>query len=303
MPSPRVEVLQADGYQIRIVGVPRPRFGNLYHWLLRAGWGTAFAALTSAYLALNVAFALLFLVSGGVANARPGSFLDAFFFSIQTMGTIGYGAMYPASPACEAVVAAESVTGLVFTAVATGLMFVRFSLTRSYVVFSTRVAVAPMDGVPTLMFRVGNERRGRIVGATFGLTFLRSERTTEGMPIYRTVDLALVRSRADALARSWTVLHRIEPGSPLYGETPASLAARDAELTLSVSGMDETTRQTVHAQRTWSHAALAWGARLDDAISETPGGDLVLDLRKFDALVPTRATEGFPYGEGGQEAP
>jgi inward rectifier potassium channel len=136
------------------------------------------------------------------------------------------------------------------------------------------------------------------VGATFGLTLLRSTRTAEGMPIYRTVDLGLVRSRADALARSWTVLHRIEPGSPLHGETPASLAAREAELTLSVSGTDETTRQVVHAQRTWSHDALVWGARLDDAISETPGGDLVLDLRKFDALVPTSPAEGFPYGDG-----
>jgi len=298
MRNRRMEVVQGPGYQIRVVGVPAPRMRDLYHWLLRITWPTAFAVITTSYLVLNAIFALLYVASGGIANARPGSFLDAFFFSVQTMGTIGYGTMYPATRLAEVVMTAESVTGLAATALATGLVFVRFSLTRSHVVFSTRIAVSPMDGVPTLMIRVGNERSGRIVGAAFHLTLMRTTRTVEGMPIYRTVDLPLVRSNADALARSWTVLHRILPGGPLAEEGPSSLALKDAEITLSVSGTDETTRQPVHAQRTWPHGSIAWGARLADALSETPDGNLVLDLALFDEIVPTPATPEFPYGAG-----
>jgi inward rectifier potassium channel len=298
MRSRRVEVLQAQGYQVRVIGVPAPRARDLYHWLLRVSWWTAFALLTGSYLLLNALFALLYLVVGGVASVAPGSFLDAFFFSVQTMGTIGYGAMYPATRLANAVVVLESVTGLGVTALATGLVFVRFSLTRSHVAFSTRIAISPMDAVPTLMIRVGNDRSGRIVGATFRLTLVRTERTAEGMPIYRTVDLSLVRDRADALARSWTVLHRLEAPSPLLGETPLSLAQKDAEITLSVSGTDETTRQSVFAQRTWQDRSIVWGARLADAISETPDGGITLDLARFDELVPTPATPAFPYGEG-----
>jgi len=294
----RSEVLQGPGYQVRVVGVPAPRMRDLYHWLLRVTWPIAFAVITGSYLVLNALFALLYVTTGGIANAQPGSFLDAFFFSVQTMGTIGYGTMYPATRLAEAVMTLESVTGLAATALATGLVFVRFSLTRSHVVFSARIAVSPMDGVPTLMIRVGNERSGRIVGATFHLTLTRTVRTAEGMPIYRTVDLPLVRTLADALARSWTILHRIEPGSPLLEESPRSLAVKDAEITLSVSGTDETTRQLVHAQRTWPHGEMVWGARLADALSETSDGNLVLDLALFDEIVPTPATPDFPYGTG-----
>jgi inward rectifier potassium channel len=296
MRSRRTEVIPALGYEIRVVGVRAPRMRDLYHWLLRVSWWTAFAVIAGSYLVLNALFALLYLAVGGVANAAPGSFPDAFFFSVQTMGTIGYGAMYPATRLANGVMVLESVVGLGATALATGLVFVRFSLTRSHVVFSSRIAVSPMDGVPTLMIRVGNERSGRIVDASFRLTLMRTVRTEEGVPMYRTVDLALVRSRAEALARSWTVLHRIEAGSALLGETPLSLAQEDAELTLSVTGTDETTRQPVHARRTWLHGSMIWGARLADALSETPDGNLVLDLARFEELVPTRATEGFPYG-------
>ena len=294
--SPRIELIPGQGYTFRVIGVPPPRIRDLYHWFLQASWGTAFAAIAGGYLALNAGFALLYLAVGGVANAEPGSFLDAFFFSVQTMGTIGYGSLYPTTRLANAVVVLESVTGLGATALATGLVFVRFTLTRSHVAFSSRVALGPMDGTPTLMMRVGNERSGRIVDANFRLTLVRTHRTAEGVAMYRSVELALVQTRADALARSWNVLHRLEPGSALLGETPGTLAEKDAELTLSVSGTDETTKQAVHARRTWLHSSIVWGGRLADAISETPEGDIVLDLTRFDEIVSTRRTPAFPYG-------
>jgi len=296
--SSRAEVYRSEGYEIRVVGGPAPGLRDLYHSLLRASWWSALAAIVGAYLALNTLFAAVFLATGGVANAAPGSLADAFFFSVQTMGTIGYGSMYPATRLANAVVVAESVSGLVFTALATGLVFVRFSRARARVVFSSEIAIGPMDGTPTLMIRVGNARVDRIVGASFRLTLVRTSRTLEGVPFYRSQDLSLVRERADALARSWMILHRLEPDSPLAGETPASMAASEAELTLSLTGTDETSLQPAFAQHTWLHRSIVWGARLADVLSETPEGDLLLDLRHFHEVVPTQPLPGFPYGSG-----
>lgn len=294
-PRPRL-LLRNEVYAIHVLGERSHPLRDAYHALLRASWWGALGVIVAGYLALNALFAALYVEAGGIANAAPGSFADAFFFSVQTMGTIGYGAMYPATRLANALVVAESVTGLVVTALATGLVFARFSLSRARMVFSARAAIAPVDGVPTLMMRVGNERSGQIVGARFHATLMRTTRTREGVTVYRTEDLPLVRDLAPALARSWMVLHRIVPGSPLYGETPASLPASDAELTLAVSGTDDTSLQPVHAQHTWMSGAVAWGSRLADVTSETAEGDLLLDLRRFHDLVATEPTEGFPYG-------
>ena len=170
----RQETLRTGAYDIHILGAPRPGFRDLYHALLRIPWWAAFTLIVGGYLLLNLLFALLYLWTGGVTNARPGSLLDAFFFSVQTMGTIGYGTMAPASTAANTLVVAESITGLVVTALVTGLVFVRFSQTRARILFSSKVAIGNMDGVPTLMLRVGNERRGNIVDTQFRLTFTRN---------------------------------------------------------------------------------------------------------------------------------
>ncbi len=289
-------VRRTDAYAIHVVGEPAFRLRDVYHVLLRVPWWIALGGIVVAYLALNGLFAALYLVTGGIVNADPTSFLDAFFFSVQTMGTIGYGSMYPGTRFANVLVVAESVTGLMMTALATGLVFARFSQTRAQVAFSSRVAIAPLDGVPVLMIRVGNQRRSQIVGATFRATLMRTTTTREGVVIYRTEDLALVRERAPTLDRSFLILHRIEPGTPLHGETPDSLRARDAELTLAVAGTDETSLQPIHAQHTWLAGSIVWGARLADMISETQDGDVVLDLRRFHELTATRPADGFPYG-------
>ena len=297
-PRDRTEIIRGDGYEMRIVGVPRAGWRDVYHWFLRVPGWVALAAIVAAYVVLNVLFGLAYLAVGGVAGAAPGSFLDCFFFSIETMGTIGYGSLYPASRAANVVMSVESVVGILVVAVTTGLTFARFSLARARVVFSSRAAVGPYDGVPAVMVRLGNERRGRIMDAVFRLTLMRTLRNAEGGVEYRTMDLALVRDRAPALARSWTVLHRIAEGSPLAGETPDSLAAQEAELTLAVTGTDETSLQAVHAQHTWVHTSIVWGTRLADILSETSDGNIVLDLRRFHDVEPVAAIPGFPYGLG-----
>jgi inward rectifier potassium channel len=296
------EVFRGEGSEIRVVGAPRAGLRDVYHWLLSVPWWAALALIVGTYLVENALFAGAYVLAGGVANAAPGSLADAFFFSVQTMGTIGYGAMYPVSRAANVIVVVESVVGLVSAALVTGLVFVRFSLTRARVMFSARVAIGPLDGVPTLMIRVGNERRGRIVDASFRLTLTRTERSSEGVQIYRNVDLPLVRDRATALSRSWMVLHRLEPASALAADSPATLAAAEAELTLGVTGTDETSLQPVHAQHTWRDGSIVWGARLADILSETPDGNIVLDLGRFHEVTPTAPIAGFPYGEATRPA-
>lgn len=110
-PPGRSEIFRAEGYEIRVVGVPAAGLRDLYHWLLRVPWWAALAVIVGGYLLLNALFAAIYLAVGGIANAASGSYLDAFFFSVQTMGTIGYGSMYPATRLANAMVVAESVTG------------------------------------------------------------------------------------------------------------------------------------------------------------------------------------------------
>jgi inward rectifier potassium channel len=268
---------------------------DAYHGLMRMSWWALIAIISSVFLLLNALFAGLYLVAGGVANAQPGSFLDAFFFSVQTMGTIGYGAMFPASRAAHALVVVESIVGLLVTALATGLVFVRFSLTRARIVFARHAAIGLMDGVPTVMIRFGNDRSNQIYDAQIRLILTTTTRTAEGVPFYRNFDLTLVRDRAPALARSWTILHRIDERSPLHGQTPESLASTDSELLVTVSGIDDTSLQPIHARWTYEHPFVVWGARLTDVLSETPEGDVLLDLGRFHELTPTAPTKDFPW--------
>lgn len=298
----RREIIRAREYDIHVLGAPRASFRDLYHVLLRVRWWAALGVIVLGYLLLNVIFACLYLATGGIANATPGSFADCFFFSVQTMGTIGYGAMYPATPAANILTVAESVTGLLATALATGLVFVRFSQIRARVRFARWVALSPMNGVPTLAIRIGNERRHPIVNATFRLTFVHTTRTTEGTTLYQTEDVKLTRDQAPTFARAWVVMHAVVPGSPLYGQTPESLVAEEAELTLTVAGVDDTSLQPMHARYRWNAEDIVFGARLADIIHDVPGGDMTIDLRLFDGLAAGTPTEAFPYPRADEAA-
>jgi inward rectifier potassium channel len=280
---------------VRVVGVRRTPFRDFYHLFLRAHWTGALGTIVAVDLVLNGLFALAYLVTGGIANARPGSFTDAFYFSVQTLGTLGYGAMYPVSQAANLVVVVESMTGLLGTALATGLVFAKFSHSAARIAFTRHVVIGPMDGVPTLMLRVGNERGNSIVEATARVSMVRTEKTKEGSTFYRLYELRLARERSQAVNRSWTILHSIVEGSPLFGATPESLARDEVELMVSLAGIDDTSMQPVHAAHRYSDAEILWGARHADVLSEASDGTLVLDIGKFHDVVPTERTADFPY--------
>ncbi len=281
--------------EIVVIGAARTTLRDVYHLFLRVRWSGAIAAIVVSYLAINAVFAVVYELTGGIENARPGSFFDAFCFSVQTMGTIGYGAMYPTSGAANSVMILESVTSLIITAVATGLIFAKFSRSSARVAFSDHAVIAPMDGVPTLMLRVGNERGNFILEATIRVSLVRTERTREGVTFYRMYDLRLARERSPAMTRSWTVLHPIAADSPLFGATPESIARDEMELIVSLVGVDDTSLQAVHARRRYLDREVVWGARHADILDESADGRIVVDMRRFHSLVPTVPIEQFPY--------
>lgn len=282
-------------YEIRVLGVGRAPLRDFYHALLRRSWPTTFGVVAAVFVAANVLFALAYLLTGGIAHAPRGSFLHAFFFSVQTMGTIGYGVLAPESTSANVLVVAESVVGILLTALFTGLVFAKFSRPTARVGFTREVTISPMNGVPTLAFRLGNQRGNRIVDAQIRVSLVRTERTLEGKTFYRMIDLPLARDRILSLTRSWMVLHTIDDKSPLYGATPESIADQDVELEILVVGIDDTAMQPVHATHRYLVPQILWGARHVDVLSETPDGGLVLDLTRFDATEPTPATPSFPY--------
>jgi inward rectifier potassium channel len=280
---------------VTVIGAPGATLRDAYHQFLRVSWTIAIGAIVVFYLSLNALFGVAYMAIGGVENAHARSFWDAFCFSVQTMGTIGYGSMYPTSVAANVVMIVESVTSLLVTAVATGLVFAKFSRSTARVVFARHAVIGPMDGVPTLMLRVGNERGNAILEAAIRVVVTRTEHLKEGTTFYRLYDLKLARERSPAMARSWTVLHPITPESPLFGATPESLKKDEIELMVTLVGTDDTSLQPVHARHRYVDGEIEWGARHADILSEDEHGDIVLDVRKFHDVLPTKPTEGFPY--------
>jgi inward rectifier potassium channel len=280
-PAPRIIYREASD-RVVAIGLPAGLVGDLYHYLIALPWTGFLAGLCLVYLGLNCLFALFYLLGdGAILNARPGAFSDAFFFSVETLSTIGYGQMSPATLYGNIVMTAEALAGLMLLAVAAGLMFARFSRPTARVVFSRVAVVAPFNGVPTLSLRLANARRNQILDAQVSVTLVRDERTTEGDWIRRFYDLQLARQRTPIFAMTFTVIHAIDPTSPLYNANASSLAAEGAELVVTVTGVDETTSQIVHARTSYLAHEILWDQRFADVFTQTADGRLAIDYHRF----------------------
>jgi inward rectifier potassium channel len=280
---------------IVVVGASSYPLRDAYHSILRMSWPAALGVIALLFLVANAIFGIAYTLTGGVTGAHDGSFRDAFFFSVQTMGTVGYGAMYPTSTAANVLVVAESVVSVIVTALATGIVFARFSQSSGRLVFTSHICIAPMDGVPTVLLRVGNDGASTIFEATIRLVFTKTDRTQEGVVFYRLFDMTLTRDRSPALSRSWTVMHPIDEKSPLHGLTPGTCAEKEVEIVASIVGTDDTSLQPVHARHRYEAKDMLWGSRPADILSELADGRLQLDVRKFDETVQSQPTEAFPY--------
>ncbi len=267
---------------MRRVGSARHGRRDLYHQMLTMPWSWFFGVQAAAYLVFNAVFALLYVAApGSVANARPGSFADAFFFSVQTMATIGYGVMAPQTLYANVLVTVEALMGMASFAVAAGLIFARFSRPTARILFSRVAVVTPFNGVPTLMFRCANERRNQIFEAQVHVDFARQETSAEGLELRRSYELALARNRNPQFSLSWTVMHPIDAQSPLYGIDPDLLAGQEASIVVTLTGIDETLSQTVFARIGYRADEILWGRKFVDILSETEAGETLVDYRRF----------------------
>jgi inward rectifier potassium channel len=276
---------------VEIVGSRAAAWSDLYHHLIGAEWWQVIAFIALAFLLANLLFALAYLATDGIAGARAGSFSDAFFFSVQTMGTIGYGTMSPKNLAGNMLVTLESITGLVGLAVVTGLVFAKFSRPRARVMFSRFAIIAPRDGVQTLMFRMANERANYIGEAQLTATLLRTETTLEGESLRKLHDLHLVRSRSPTFVLSWTALHPLTKDSPLHGVTPESLKGADCEIIVTLTGLDATLSQTIHARHSYLAEEVLFNVRFADVLSTLPNGRRRVDYSRFHEVIPLEPTK------------
>jgi inward rectifier potassium channel len=271
------------------LGLRKGGFSDFYHLWLTASWRKAIGAVTVAYFGINTIFALLYLLVGGVENMPADSFWSAFFFSAQTFSTVGYGHLAPRSSAANAVASVESFVALMATAMITGLMFAKFARPTARVLWSRVAVVAPQDGVPSLMFRMANERGNQVVEAQLRLALVRQERTVEGEEIRRVHDLRLVRAQSGVFALSWTAVHPIDASSKLYGLTREMMREQGAELIASLTGLDQTFSQTIHSRHSWSWDEIVWDGRFEDILGTLPDGRRSVDYRKFHQTSPLRA--------------
>ena len=285
--APPPLIMNRDGgFNVVRKGTPKFYWGDLYHLLLTLSWPKFFALICAGYVLINVVFALAYLAVGdGIEHARRGNFTDTFFFSVQTMATIGYGAMYPKTFYANVLVSLEALLGLLGVAMATGLMFARFSIAKARVLFSRVAVITPYNDVPTLMFRVGNERANWILEAQIHLTLVRSEISKEGHSMRRFYDMSLVRSQSPLFALTWTVMHIIDESSPLYGVSAAEMAEDNMELLVIFTGLDETLSQTIHARHSFISGEILWNMQFVDILSRTQDGKRCIDYSHFHDVI------------------
>jgi inward rectifier potassium channel len=278
-------VLDFDGVPVLRLGLKPRRFRDLYHYLVNAAWPAVLFWIALAFAGVNAVFALGYLLIGGVANARPGSFVDAFFFSVQTMATIGYGVMVPQSGGANALVTVQAFAGGVGLALITGLVFTKFSRPTSRVKFSKVAVIGNYHGRRCLMFRMANERDDRIVQPQLHVVLMRAESDEGGGSFIRLYDLPLVRHRHAFLTLTWLVIHPIDEHSPLRNDTSDSIKRDRTTVVVSMIGIDEGLSQTIHASCTYLADDIRWGARFVDVLKPRDSGGWAIDYSMFDDVI------------------
>ncbi|HEV2641562.1 MAG TPA: ion channel [Candidatus Elarobacter sp.] len=241
-----------------------------YHALLAMGWGRFLLILATFYVIVNAIFALAYMACGMDAlrgqtftghSALLDHFFRAFFFSVETFGTVGYGNITPTSLAANFVVTAEAFTGLVSAALATGLIFARFSRPNAAILYSRHAVMAPFHGGSAFMFRCANERSNQLIEVSVRVIYTRMVVRANGDRVREFTTLPLEYDRVTFLALSWTVVHPIDEHSPLASVSHEDLVANDAEFLILLSGTDEAFAQIVHSRRSYKPHEIVWNAR------------------------------------------
>lgn len=279
--------IRPGAYELRKRGAARFDFSDPYHLAVGLSWPGFALLFVGLEFGINSLFAGLYLLQpGSIANAQPGSLSDAFFFSLETLATVGYGAMSPATLYGHIVSAAEIVTGMAFVAIMTGLTFVRFARPKGKILFAEKAVVATHNGHPTLMVRIANGRMVTLTDASARMSALLQERTLEGN-IFRGIhELKLIRPRVPLFPLTWTLMHRIDEDSPLFGRAAADLRREQTRVFISVEVRDPVLAAQVYAIRDYGADDIALRHRYADAVSLDSHGRTIADLTRISLIEP-----------------
>jgi inward rectifier potassium channel len=260
---------------------------DLYHFLMKTAWWKLLGSFGVMYVAVNALFALAYWLGGPgtVVNARPGSYADAFWFSVQTFATIGYGFLAPGTTYANLLVTLESFGGMLSVALGTGILFAKFSRPMARVGFSKNAIVGLRNGQPCLMCRIANRRGNALLDASLQAHVLIDEVSSEGHRMRRAHPLKLERSGMPMFTLAWTLIHHLDETSPLHGLNVENVGERLVGLIVSFAGVDDTMVQTVHARQLYNPEELRFGARFVDMIDNSTPGLLVIDHERLDELV------------------
>ncbi len=286
----RRRLLNRDGtFNVERKRLPFLRSLSPYHFLLTISWPRFYMLVVSGYLVFNIAFAAGYYACGSGALAGAGEqtdgerFSDDFFFSVQTSTTIGYGRIAPVSMTANVLASVEALTGLLGFALATSLMFARFSRPDARILYSTHAVVAPYRGTKGLMFRMANERNNQLIQV--GVQVLLSRLEKQGNEnIRRFHRLSLERDEVTFFPLTWTVVHPIDPASPLHGQTEEEFRAAESEILVLLSATDDTFSATVNSRSSYKADEVVWGAKYSDIFGRKSDGTIVVDLHRLHAF-------------------
>jgi inward rectifier potassium channel len=280
--------INKDGsFNVRRRGV-QMRDQQVYMHLVSMSWPRFLSIVTAGYFLVNILFALLYVaigvehLQGAQAATRQGEFMNAFFFSVQTFTTVGYGVIAPRGFVTSMLAAVQAMCGLLGFALATGLLYGRFSRPSAKIRFSEKMLVAPYQDGHAFEFRIANARANVLMELEAKILLMTVAPAADGQ-LKRSYDpLKLERPKVYFFPLTWTVVHPIEESSPLWGKTAEDLKRLQAEFLILVKGFDETFGQTVHVRHSYTYDEIAWQARFLPAFATTPDGDLVLELDRMD---------------------
>jgi inward rectifier potassium channel len=257
-------------------------YRDAYQWLLALSWPQFVALIAGVYIVLNLIFATIYALGDNcIAGMTRGSYFEAFFFSVQTLATVGYGHWYPQTLCGHIVTTIEIIVGMFGLAVMTGLIFVRFSRPAARIVFSRSIVIGTLNGRPTLMLRVGNLRAQSMVEAEFRIMFMRDEPIAEGDTFRHFYDLKLTFDRLISFPAALTLRHTIDEQSPISGQTAESLAASRALFVASVVGIDPVIPAAVQTQQDYTWRDIRFGERFVEIYSEPADGKLTVDFGRL----------------------
>jgi inward rectifier potassium channel len=256
---------------------------DTYHLILTLSWPGFAGFVFGIYLLINIVFAALYMLEAhAVAEMRPGSFFDAFFFSVETLATVGYGHMYPETFYGHLITMLEIMVGMFGLAVITGLIFVRFSRPTARMHFSKVAVIAPFDGVPNLMIRVANLRHQAMVEPEFRMILIRSTVTAEGDDVRRFRSLKLEFDHLIVSSVVLTVRHRIDEESPLFGMTPEEFQQQDIRIIASIVGVDTVIVAPVQSFGDYNYEQIEWNRRFVEIYDQNEEGQWTVDYARID---------------------